>query len=55
MYYAGRCVPRDLPTAYHWYALALHAEPDNSQVSAQLEAIWKQMSPAERQLALKSQ
>jgi hypothetical protein len=55
MYYAGRCVPRDLPTAYKWYALALHAEPDNSQVSAQLEAIWKQMSPAERQLALKSQ
>ena len=55
MYYAGRCVPRDLPTAYKWYALVLHAQPDNSQVSAQLEAIWKQMSPAERQLALKGQ
>ena len=55
MYYAGRCLPRDLPTAYKWYALVLHAQPDNSQVSAQLEAIWKQMSPAERQLALKGQ
>jgi len=54
IYYAGRCVSRDLPTAYHYYALALHAEPDNTQVSAQLEAIWKQMSPAERQLALKA-
>jgi outer membrane biosynthesis protein TonB len=55
IYYAGRCVPRDLPTAYRWYALALRTAPENSQVSAQLEAIWKQMSPAERQLALKSQ
>ena len=54
-YYAGRCVPRDLPTAYHWYALVLRTEPDSPKVSAQLEAIWKQMSPAERQLALKAQ
>ena len=54
-YYAGRCVPRDLPTAYHWYALVLRTEPDSPKVSAQLEAIWKQMSPAERQLALKTQ
>lgn len=55
VYYAGRCVPRDLPTAYHWYALALRTAPDSPQISAQLEAIWKQMSPAERQLALKAQ
>jgi outer membrane biosynthesis protein TonB len=55
VYYAGRCVPRDLPTAYHWYALALRTAPDSPQISAQLEAIWKQMSPAERQLALKTQ
>jgi hypothetical protein len=55
VYYAGRCVPRDLPTAYHWYALALRTAPDSPQVSAQLEAIWKQMSQAERQLALKAQ
>jgi outer membrane biosynthesis protein TonB len=54
-YLAGRCVPRDLPTSYHWYALALRTAPDSPQVSAQLEAIWKQMSPAERQLALKAQ
>ena len=52
VYYSGQCVPRDLPTAYHWYALALRANPDNTQLSAQLEAIWKQMSPAERQLAI---
>jgi TPR repeat protein len=55
VYYAGQCVPRDLPTAYHWYALALRTAPDSPQISAQLEAIWKQMSPAERQLALKPQ
>jgi hypothetical protein len=54
-YYAGRCVPRDLPTSYHWYALALRTEPNSPLVSAQLEAIWKQMSPAEKQLALKAQ
>ena len=54
-YYTGRCAPRDLPTAYHWYALALRAAPESPLVSAQLEAIWKQMSPAERQLALKAQ
>lgn len=52
VYYSGQCVPRDLPTAYHWYALALRANPDNAQLSAQLEAIWKQMSPAERQVAI---
>jgi hypothetical protein len=55
VYYSGQCVPRDLPTAYRWYALALHANPDNTQLSAQLEAIWKQMSPAERQLAIRPQ
>ena len=55
VYYSGQCVPRDLPTAYHWYALALHANPDSQQLSAQLEAIWKQMSPAERQLAIHPQ
>jgi len=55
VYYSGQCVPRDLPTAYRWYALALRANPDNTQLSAQLEAIWKQMSPAERQLAIRPQ
>lgn len=55
VYYSGQCVPRDLPTAYHWYALALRANPDNTQLSAQLEAIWKQMSPAERQVAIRPQ
>jgi hypothetical protein len=35
--------------------LALRTAPDSPQVSAQLEAIWKQMSQAERQLALKAQ
>ena len=55
VYYSGQCVPRDLPTAYHWYALALRANPDSQQLSAQLEAIWKQMSPAERQIAIRPQ
>ena len=55
VYYSGQCVPRDLPTAYHWYALALRANPNNAQLSAQLEAIWKQMSSAERQVAIRPQ
>ena len=55
MYAAGECVARDLPTAYHWYALALHADPENTTISANLEAIWRQMSPAERQVATRPQ
>jgi hypothetical protein len=55
MYATGHCVNRDLPTAYRWFARALHGDPGNSRVQRDLEVLWKQMTPEERQLAMKSQ
>jgi len=51
MYATGHCVPRDLPTSYSWFALALRADPNNQILEKDLSAIWKQMTPAERQMA----
>ena len=53
MYATGHCVPRDLPTSYRWFALALQADPNNSILEKDLGAIWNQMTPPERQLATK--
>jgi hypothetical protein len=55
MYATGHCVGRDLPTAYRWFAKALHGDPGNSRVQRDLEVLWKQMTPEERQLAMKGQ
>jgi len=55
MYATGHCVNRDLPTAYRWFAKALHGDPSNSRVQRDLEVLWKQMTPEERQLTMKSQ
>jgi hypothetical protein len=55
MYATGHCASRDLPTAYRWFAQALHGDPSNSRVQRDLEVLWKQMTPEERQLAMKSQ
>ena len=55
MYATGHCVGRDLPTAYRWFAKALHGDPSNSRVQRDLEVLWKQMTPEERQVAMKSQ
>lgn len=54
MYATGHCVSRDLPSAYHWFALALRADPNNSVVEKNLSAVWNQMTPPERQLATKT-
>src|SRR2546428_2431404 len=51
MYATGHCVGRDLPTAYRWFARALHQEPQNSRISADLQVLWRQMTPQEKQLA----
>jgi hypothetical protein len=51
MYATGHCVGRDLPSAYRWFARALHEEPQNSRISADLQVLWRQMTPQERQLA----
>jgi hypothetical protein len=51
MYATGHCVNRDLPSAYRWFAKALRQEPGNDRVAQDLQVLWKQMTPAERQAA----
>jgi hypothetical protein len=53
MYATGHCVGRDLPLAYRWFAKALQAEPNNDRLSRDLQVLWNQMSPDERQLAMR--
>ena len=53
MYATGHCVPRDLPTSYSWFALALRADPNNHILEKDLVAVWNQMTPPERQMATK--
>ena len=55
MYATGHCVPRDLPSSYRWFALALQADPTNTILEKDLSAVWNQMTPPERQAATKSQ
>ncbi len=45
MYATGHCVPRDLPTSYSWFALALRADPNNQILEKDLSAVWNQMTP----------
>jgi hypothetical protein len=54
MYATGHCVGRDLPTAYRWFARALRQDPQNSRISADLQVLWRQMTPQEKQLATSS-
>lgn len=53
MYATGHCVPRDLPTSYSWFALALRVDPNNQILEKDLTAVWNQMTPPERQMATK--
>ena len=53
LYSAGLCTPRDLPTAYRWFAMALRKEPDNQSVQNDLQKLWGEMTQPERQLAIK--
>lgn len=53
LYSAGLCTPRDLPTAYRWFAMALRKEPDNDSVQTDLQKLWGEMTQPERQLAIK--
>jgi hypothetical protein len=53
LYSTGTCTPRDLPTAYRWFALALHKQPDNLSLQNNLQKLWSQMTQPERQLAIK--
>jgi Sel1 repeat-containing protein len=51
MYGTGHCVSRDLPNSYRWFAQASRQSPDNTWITRNLEMIWREMTPAERQLA----
>jgi hypothetical protein len=53
LYSTGTCTPRDLPTAYRWFALALHQQPNNQPLQDDLQKLWSQMTQPERQLAIK--
>ena len=53
LYSTGVCAPRDLPTAYRWFALALRKQPDNQPLQENLQRLWAQMTLPERQLAVK--
>lgn len=53
LYSTGVCAPRDLPTAYRWFAMALRKQPDNQPLQENLQRLWAQMTQPERQLAVK--
>ncbi len=53
LYSAGLCTPRDLPTAYRWFAMALRKDPENQSVQTDLQKLWGEMTQPERQLAIK--
>jgi len=55
MYSTGHCVTRDLPTAYRWFARALHQDPNNTRLEQDLNVVWKQMTPGERQSATRAE
>lgn len=53
LYSGGTCTPRDLPTAYRWYALALRKQPESQSLQESLQKLWSQMTQPERQLAIR--
>ena len=55
MYATGHCVPRDLPLAYRWFAKALRQDPDNARFEGDVQILWNQMTPDERQTAMRPQ
>lgn len=54
MYATGHCASRDLPTAYRWFAKALHNDPTNVRLESDLQMVWNQMTPGERSLATRA-
>ena len=55
MYATGHCATRDLPTAYRWFGRSLRQDPKNTRLEQDLKVLWNQMTPGERQLALRSE
>jgi hypothetical protein len=54
MYATGHCATRDLPTAYRWFGRSLRQDPKNTRLEKDLQVLWNQMTPGERQLAMRS-
>jgi TPR repeat protein len=54
MFATGHCAPRSLPLAYRWFAKASHQEPNNPRIEKNLEILWKQMTPEEKQAAIQN-
>lgn len=54
MYATGHCATRDLPTAYRWFGRSLRQDPKNTRLEKDLQVLWNQMTPDERQLAMRS-
>jgi len=54
MYATGHCAPRSLPLAYRWFAKASHQEPNNPRIEKDLEMLWNQMTPEEKQTAIQN-
>jgi hypothetical protein len=54
MYATGHCAPRSLPLAYRWFAKASHQAPNNPRIEKDLEILWKQMTPEEKQTAIQN-
>jgi len=54
MYATGHCATRDLPTAYRWFGRSLRQDPKNTRIEKDLQVLWNQMTPDERQLAMRS-
>jgi hypothetical protein len=52
IYATGHCTDRDLPLAYHWFAKALQLDPSNTRLQRDLQVLWSQMTPDERQIAM---
>jgi hypothetical protein len=55
MYATGHCATRDLPTAYRWFGRSLRQDPKNSRLEQDLRVLWNQMTPGERQMALRGE
>jgi hypothetical protein len=53
MYATGHCATRDLPTAYRWFSRSLRKDPSNTRIEQDLKVLWNQMTPEEKQLALR--
>jgi cytoskeletal protein RodZ len=55
MYATGHCATRDLPTAYRWFGRSLRQDPKNARIEQDLRVLWNQMTPEERQMAMRSE